>query len=428
MSIRSRFMISWQKILKAKNRAVKNVVCLALVVFMISFLSSFSIAASRIINTLVYERASLCYVDSQYLPDRDIMREVTEYKHFDYFFGDTVPFSKVTAKIDGKEYRSKPAEYSRSELQEEFDNELWFDVTRLYEGSSIYSKVDLKELDVRFNKQNCIIRGKGTLGKNEILIADFILGLYGFTENDYPDLMGKEFEFSYTTHEGETIELGPYKLAGIIDADFFRLSGNSDISLIVIGCDDPKDERFGSENYRFYSDTLEDSSHLLDMFKSLGIEELYNPVLEAYNVLNLFQRILIKVLVVIVAVIALALLSAYLMMAYFEYCEEKNFEQIQKVIGMKEKDLFAISMIKELFYIITAAAIGGVLAYVSLSLIDIETYWYLDMHIIPSDKEFWMCFLLTSLGCFMVGLIKTIIYRLALKHEPLAETLSSGEM
>ena len=84
------------------------------------------------------------------------------------------------------------------------------------------------------------------------------------------------------------------------------------------------------------------------MFKSLGIEELYNPVLEAYNVLNLFQRILIKVLVVIVAVIALALLSAYLMMAYFEYCEEKNFEQIQKVIGMKEKDLFAISMIKEL--------------------------------------------------------------------------------
>ena len=134
MSIRSRFMISWQKILKAKNRAVKNVVCLALVVFMISFLSSFSIAASRIINTLVYERASLCYVDSQYLPDRDIMREVTEYKHFDYFFGDTVPFSKVTAKIDGKEYRSKPAEFSRSELQEEFNNELWFDVTRLYEG------------------------------------------------------------------------------------------------------------------------------------------------------------------------------------------------------------------------------------------------------------------------------------------------------
>ena len=428
MSIRSRFMISWQKILKAKSRAVKNIVCLALVVFVVVFLSCFSTVASRIINTLVYERASLCYVDSPYLPDKNIMREVTEFKHFDYYFGDTVPFSNVTTKIDGKEYRSNPASFMRGDPQEELDYELWFDMTRLYKGSRIYSKVDLKELDVRFNKKNCIIEGKETLEKNELLLADFILGLYGFTENDYPDLIGKEFEFSYTVFEGKNIKLGPYKLAGIVDADFFRLSGNSDISLIIVGCDDPKDERFGSENYRFYSDTLEDSSHLLDKFKSLGIEDLYNPVLEAYNVLNIFQRILIKVLVVIVAVIALALLSAYLMMAYFEYCEEKNFEQIQKVIGMKEKDLFSIGMIKELFYIIIASAIGGVLAYVIFCIIDVEAYWYLDMHMVPTAKEFWMCFLLTSLGCFVVGLIKTIMYRLALKREPLAETLSSGEM
>ena len=95
---------------------------------------------------------------------------------------------------------------------------------------------------------------------------------------------------------------------------------------------------------------------------------------------------------------------------------------------MKKKDLFLISAIKDLIYVLVSVIPGGIIAYIAFLIVDEVAHWNLDVHLIPSWQLFATCFLLTFVGLLVVSLIKTFVYRRALSKEPLAESLSTGEM
>ena len=95
---------------------------------------------------------------------------------------------------------------------------------------------------------------------------------------------------------------------------------------------------------------------------------------------------------------------------------------------MKESDLFLISFIKDLIYVLVSGIPGIIIAYIAFLIVDYEANWNLDIHLMPSWQLFVSCALLTLLGLIVISLIKTIVYRKALSKERLSESLSTGEM
>ena len=425
MSIKSRFLIALQKIAKSKARSIKYILCLCLISFILVFMGGISVVVRDTIEKLVYNSASMCYVDAPFFPDKEIMREVSEYKEI-YSCPWTVDFDHAFLKVDGKEYQGRNVTDWQIEPGIEDVSQLSFGVSRYGKGSCLVSEVDLKELNVKFGKRNAVVYGSDRLEEGGVVVSDYILKLYGFDEEEYKRLIGKELEFSAVWPDGEKFVFGPYKLTGIADSDIFRLEANYYLNQIIIADESANDMVLN--RIRFYSHNFEDCTKLNDLFRTLGLSEEYNSVLEAYNALNLLRNILLKVFAVILSVLVLALLSGYLMTVYFEYCEEKNFEQIQKVIGMKESDLFMISFIKNLIYVLVSGIPGIIIAYIAFLIVDYEADWNLDIHLMPSWQLFASCALLTLLGLIVISLIKTIVYRKALSKERLAESLSTGEM
>ena len=428
MSFKSRFIIALQKIKKSKARSVKCILCLSLISFILIFMSGISVVVKDTAEKLVYDRASMCYVEASFFPDEKIMKEVSEYKEY-YSFDPRLDFADTVLKVDGKEYRGINVTDWKIEPDDKDVYQLQFEVSRYSKESCLFSEVELKEFNVKFGKKNSVIYGSDQLEEGGVVVTDYVLKLYGFDEDEYKELIGKYLEFSGTGTDGEKIDFGPYKLTGIADSDMFKLEATHYMDQIIIVDDECADDTyFDSVKIRFYSSNFENCTQLKDLFRTLDIADIYNSALEAYNALNLLRNILLKVFAVILSVLVLALLSGYLMTVYFEYCEEKNFEQIQKVLGMKKKDLFLISAIKDLIYVLVSVIPGGIIAYIAFLIVDEVAHWNLDVHLIPSWQLFATCFLLTFAGLLVVSLIKTFVYRRALSKEPLAESLSTGEM
>ena len=425
MSIKSRFLIALQKIAKSKARSIKYILCLCLISFILVFMGGISVVVRDTIEKLVYNSASMCYVDAPFFPDKEIMREVSEYKEL-YTYPMGFDFDHTFLKVDGKEYQGRNVTDWQIEPDSKDVYQLSFGVSRYGKGSCLFSEVDLKELNVKFGKKNAILYGSDHLEEGGVVVTDYILKLYGLDEEEYKRLIGKELEFSAIGPDGDKIVFGPYKLTGIADSDMFRLEANNFLDQIIITDESANDMYLNG--IRFYSHNFEDCTKLNDLFRTLGLSEEYNSVLEAYNALNLLRNILLKIFAVILSVLVLALLSGYLMTVYFEYCEEKNFEQIQKVIGMKESDLFLIAFIKDLIYVLVSGIPGIIIAYIAFLIVDYEANWNLNIHLMPSWQLFASCALLTLFGLIVISLIKTIVYRKALSKERLSESLSTGEM
>ena len=426
MKFKTRFLIALQKIKKSKARSIKCILCLCLISFIVIFMGGISVVVRDTVEKLVYGSASMCYVNAPFFPDKEIMKEVSEYRKYysSYFSSD---FADTVLKVDGKEYQGRNVADWKVEHDDKEAYQLPFGYNRYSKESCLFSEVELKEFNVKFGKKNAVIYGSDQLEEGGIVLTDYILNLYGFDEAEYKGLIGKSLEFSGTGINGEKLDLGPYKLTGIADSDMFRLKATYGNDQIII-VDDELTDDMHFEGIRFYSDNFENCTQLNDLFKTLGLSDEYNSVLEAYNALNLLRNILLKVFAVILSVLVLALLSGYLMTVYFEYCEEKNFEQIQKVLGMKEPDLFLISAIKDLIYVLGSVIPGGIIAYIAFLIVDEAAYWILNTHLMPSWHLFATCVLLTFAGLLAVSLIKTFVYRRALSKEPLAESLSTGEM
>ena len=428
MSFKSRFLIALQKIAKSKSRSIKCILCLSLISFILIFMGGISVVVKHTIEKLVYSSASMCYVEAPFFPDKEIMREVSEYKKYEQLlFSEN--FADAVLKVNNKEYRGRNITDWKINSDSKDMYQLPVMVDRYSKGSCLFSDVDLKELNAKFGKKNAVICGSDKLEESGIVISDYVLKLFGLSEEDFDDFIGQSIELTVTDFNGEKAALGPYKLIGIADSDMFKLEADYYLAQIIIVDSKYHDDNYsGTETIRFYSRNFEDCTQLNDLFRTLGLSEEYNSVLEAYNALNLLRNILLKVFAVILSVLILALLSGYLMTVYFEYCEEKNFEQIQKVIGMKESDLFLISAIKDLIYVLCSEILGGVIAYLAFLIVDYEANWNLDIHLMPSWQLFASCALLTLLGLIVISLIKTIVYRKALSKERLSESLSTGEM
>ena len=387
-----------------------------------------SVVVRDAVEKLVYGSASMCYVEASFFPGKEIMREVSEYKDYEQFLF-SEDFADAVLKVNGKEYKGKNVTDWKIDSESKDVYQLPVEVDRYSNSSCLFSDVDLKELNVKFGKKNAVICGSDKLEEGGIVITDYVIKLFGLNENEFDDLIGQYLELTVKDLEGGTVTLGPYKLTGIVDSDMFKLEADYYLAqIIIVDSNYQNDAIRGRETIRFYSHNFEDCTQLNDLFRTLGLSEEYNSVLEAYNALNLLRNILLKVFAVILSVLVLALLSGYLMTVYFEYCEEKNFEQIQKVIGMKETDLFLISVIKDLIFVLCSVIFGGVIAYLAFIFVDYEAYWNLDIHLMPSWQLFSACALLTILGLVAISLIKTIIYRKALSKEHLSESLSTGEM
>ena len=428
MSFKSRFLIALQKIAKSRARSIKCILCLSLISFILVFMGGISIVVKHTIEKLVYNSASMCYVEASFFPDKKIMREVSEYKEYNQS-SFAIDYANTILKINGKEYKGKNVTDWKIDPSSKHAYQLPFEVSIYSKGSCLFSNVDFKELNAKFEKKDAMIYGVDKLEEGGVVISDYILKLYSFNEDEYAGLIGQNVEFTALGIDGEKISLGPYRITGIVDSDMFRLEANTDLAqIIIVDAKNHDDRYFGSGKIRFYSHNFEDCTQLNDLFRTLGLSEEYNSVLEAYNALNLLRNILLKVFAVILSVLVLALLSGYLMTVYFEYCEEKNFEQIQKVIGMKETDLFLISVIKDLIYVLSSVILGGIVAYIAFAIVDYEANWNLDIHLMPSWQLYVSCVLLTLLGLLVISFIKTVVYRKALSKERLSESLSTGEM
>lgn len=426
MSFKSRLLIALQKIKKSKARSVKCILCLSLISFIVIFMGGISVVVRDTVEKLIYDKASMCYVNAPFFPDKKIMKEVSEYKEV-YSSRFSTDFAHSVMKVDGKEYNGRDVTDWKFEPEDEDVYQLPFRVSGYSKESCLFSKVELKEFNVKFGKKKAMICGSDQLEEGGVVVTDYVLKLYGFDEDEFNGLIGKDLEFYTTVIDDVNFCFGPYKLTGIADSDMFKLEATSYKDQIII-VDDDFPDCMDFSGIRFYSDNFENCTQLNDLFKTLGLSDEYNSVIQAYNALNLLRNILLKVFAVILSVLVLALLSGYLMTVYFEYCEEKNFEQIQKVLGMKKKDLFLISAIKDLIYVLVSVIPGGIIAYIAFLIVDEVAHWNLDVHLIPSWQLFATCFLLTFVGLLAVSLIKTFVYRRALSKEPLAESLSTGEM
>lgn len=428
MSFKSRFLISLQKIAKSKTRSIKCVLCLSLISFILIFMGGISVVVRDTVEKLVYGSASMCYVEASFFPGKEIMREVSEYKDYEQF-SFSEDFADAVLKVDGKEYKGKNVTDWKIDPDSKDVYQLPVEVDRYSKESCLFSVVDLKELNVKFGKKNAMISGSDKLEEGGILISDYVLKLFEINEDCFDDLIGHYLELKVTDLDGGKVALGPYKLTGIVDSDMFKLEADYYLAQIIIVDSNYQNDKFLRRGMiRFYSHNFEDCTQLNDLFRTLGLSEEYNSVLEAYNALNLLRNILLKVFAIILSVLVLALLSGYIMTVYFEYCEEKNFEQIQKVIGMKETDLFLVSVIKDLIFVFCSVILGGVIAYLAFLFVDYEANWNLDIHLMPSLQLFAACARLALLGLLVISLIKTIVYRKALSKERLSESLSTGEM
>ena len=114
--------------------------------------------------------------------------------------------------------------------------------------------MDLKELNAKFGKKNAVICGSDKLEESGIVISDYVLKLFGLSEEDFDDFIGQSIELTVTDFNGEKAALGPYKLIGIADSDMFKLEADYYLAQIIIVDSKYHDDNYsGTETIRFYS-------------------------------------------------------------------------------------------------------------------------------------------------------------------------------
>lgn len=143
-----------------------------------------------------------------------------------------------------------------------------------------------------------------------------------------------------------------------------------------------------------------------------------------YNVIEDQQLIVGKVVSVILVAFFAALPVSVLTVLYFYYQQQKNYRQMQRAMGMRDRDVFACALLEQLYCLLTAVVVGTLLAQVLIVLVNVYFSEVLSVRIDVRTETMFLLLLATTGALLVFSAAVTGISSWRLNRESIATSLS----
>lgn len=453
MKLRSSLLLAWKTVSKMKKHSLKTLSSFAGIIFISSaFLGYRSTLVSKM-NYLTNERASECYIASDRLVNVAFFPEISETKIRRRCDIEPYILDKIILEIDGERRQGiNSQDYDFIKALDETDRNVYFKVDSFAETNNntvVIATPDIKEYDARFTSSvnKLCVEGKLELNANEVIISDYYLERFGYSDDEFKDLIGKDITFTLSDEgkqeyrqnmiedsnhmdislsDGKGILLGPVKLVGIINSHYFYLSSHGNDAQIIVADKNPQKDAFLPPVYYYYSNQFETSVDLSTRLKTQGIIEKDNAVLDTYSTLNILNNVILKVLFFSMLMLSLAIISNYFIAALFSYRETRFFMQMNRALGLSIPQLWLLQILENLYLLIAGGIIGyGLLEAVNY-FVSITASRKLEMEISIPHSNILIYVLISSAIAQIYVFISTCICTLLLMKRSMCEDLSCG--
>ena len=453
MKLRSYFFLAWESVFKMKKHSLRVMSSFAGIIFIFSAFFSYRTVLISKMDFLTYEKASDCYVVSDRMVDFSLFPEIDEYKVRRRYGAVPYTLDKIILEIGGEERLGQNTkDYDFGKNPDETDRNVYFDIDAFAETRNktvLVAEPDKKEFETRFasSTNNICVEGKLELAENEVIVSDYYLERFGYSSDDFAQLIGKEITFRLSDGEriqywldvnendtdqytGESLDsnilLGPVKLVGVINSDYFLLNAHGNDAQIIVAENHPQRAMFSSAAYYYYSSQFETSIDLVTRLKTLGIIDKSNVTLDTYSTLNILNNVIVKVLFFVMCMLIIALVSNYLLASVFSYRETRYFMQMNRALGLGIHQLWFLKLVENLYLLVLGTIVSCGFLEIVNRIVPIFTEREIDMEIILPYTTILSYVFVGVVAMLLCVVLTTSIYVYLLKQRSLCEDLSCG--
>ena len=181
----------------------------------------------------------------------------------------------------------------------------------------VFSEKDAAEFEAKFPGERLLLAGSLKLGDGDILISDYMLSHFGFTEKDYDRIIGQRVVIGYA-EAGQNVwnvlkERGDVReerelakalfdtegsriegvLKGVYNSDIHRTEANKSAGHISVGKKTENGQPAKKSLYRlYYGENFSDTYRLGEEFLNAGGAIYFTPMLEKYHEVEMIRGLL----------------------------------------------------------------------------------------------------------------------------------------
>lgn len=424
MRIRASFYMAFRNFLAKRRTMLKLSSAYAMVIVVVLCLFSYRESINLQLNTIVSKSASACYVETDVPLDPADYPAVTETKII-RGFDPLLTIDQIALMINDSEINDGVDDYSYNFVSEFLPGmqkdqySVPFKIDAYRPEGVVFSAQDRREFADKNDGAQLLIAGDLALQEGGIILSDYMLQRFGLAPEK--SLIGTRISLvNPKTGENYCRDL---TLTGIIDSRMFYTEENRFNAQIIIA-EANATEAYSPAAYRYYGEDYSSTYKLALAITSDSIRCRYNSLLEMYNVIEDQQLIVGKVVSVILVAFFAALPVSVLTVLYFYYQQQKNYRQMQRAMGMRDRDVFACALLEQLYCLLTAVVVGTLLAQVLIVLVNVYFSEVLSVRIDVRTETMFLLLLATTGALLVFSAAVTGISSWRLNRESIATSLS----
>lgn len=424
MRIRACFYMASRNFLAKRRTMAKLSAAYAMVIVVVLCLFSYRESINLQLNTIVSKSASACYVETSEPLDLADYPAVTETKII-RGFDPLLTIDQITLTINDSENHVGVDDYSYDFVTEFLpgtQKDLYsvpFKIDAYSPEGVIFSAQDRREFTDKNGEAAVLIAGDLAPHEGGIILSDYMLQRFGLAPDK--SLIGSRI--SMVNPKTGEVYCQDLTLIGIIDSRMFYTETNRFNAQIIIA-EANATEAYAPAVYRYYGEDYSSTYRLALAITSDNIRCRYNSLLEMYNVIEDQQIIVGKVVSIILVAFFAALPVSVLTVLYFYYQQQKNYRQMQRAMGMKDRDVFACALLEQLYCLLAAAVIGTLLAQVLIMLVNVYFSEVLSVRIDVRTETMFLLLFATTGALLVFTAVVTGISSWRLSRESIAASLS----
>lgn len=424
MRIRACFYMASRNFLAKRRTMIKLSAAYAMVIVVVLCLFSYRESINLQLNTIVSKSASACYVETDVLLDLADYPAVTETKII-RGFDPLLTIDQIALMINDSEKYVGIDDYSYNFVTEflpgtqQDQYSVPFKIDAYSPEGVVFSALDRREFADKNNGAAILIAGDLAPQESGIILSDYMLQRFGLA----PDKSLIGTRISLINPKTGEVYCQDLTLTGIIDSRMFYTETNRFNAQIIIA-EANATESYAPAVYRYYGEDYSSTYRLALAITSDNIRCRYNSLLEMYNVIENQQIIVGKVVRIILVAFFAALPVSVLTVLYFYYQQQKNYRQMQRAMGMKDRDVFACALLEQLYCLLAAAVIGTLLAQVLIIVVNVYFSEVLSVRIVVRPETMFILLIITSGALFTFSAVVTGFGSWRLSRESISASLS----
>lgn len=395
MGIRECLQLGWYDLKIKKENAFQFFFNILFITTMTIMLGAFNFAIQRNHNDLVINKTSISGIFHQLQLDKngDIIHngdyelsqrlyenfdtsDIQQYSKLDLlaFLGKTnwlfLNIDHVSLLADGKIYYGKndysyDFEFEKKEYCEnDSDYAVPFSMEAVTLSYQYPTEIIRKEFAYRYPKEKILLCGRYLENNNEVIISEYMLNKFGIYDN-YETYIGKNI-FFYV--DGEEI-LKEYKLVGVLNTNFFRVTANTSRSQIWVA---------GNHDvYKKYKCTYIEEHIGVHSFSETGKLEKELDIIgkgeywtsgfqQEYEFVEKTKLVIEKIVRVMVFIVVTAVFLKIGSSIYIDMKKNAYYYGMLRTIGMKNYLLYLLAMSKLIFLTILAVIASMLISFIGM--------------------------------------------------------------